>query len=790
MKLIVKCLACCFIAVIAGCDLFVSAAVRLERANRAEAQGNYGLAAVELHNLLQSQPENLTARVKLVEVLLLQSNLSGAEAEAKPLRKLAGAPGLPADAADIVARLLLAKRDFSGLLAAIQSGELKLADPNLALREAQAMIGLKQVQPATLKLQQVVQQQPDNIEAHVWHAQALASAGENELALQELDAAVVKSPTNATAWLAKGLLQTRQGVTTGAIQSLTKAMEHAAGQLTLLEEMGALSLLIELELPLGKVAEATQQQQRLAAIAPSFPVTQLMAAHVAFAKADYGAVISVLQKLLATDPNLSPARILLGKALAAQGNLRQAEVELERLLATAGDNIAARKILAEVELRLGQNVRAVEVLTPILDTALSDAQVAALITQAQLAVAKLPADIERLLALQKRAPENESLRLVVVGTLLRAEQITPAIALLRDTQKAPFDVRRVPLLLKAIAADKGLAAARSEADRIGAANANDARYLATLGLFFAGREDYATARVWLVRSLVKLRATKAGAQGELEAKDAKDDANAITEQDAVAQRVGELGLLKTIGLVDVRLGDKTAALAGIQAYRQAHPTDLSAVLIEGDILMELRDFRAADAAYESALAKAPSPQLVMGVYRARQLAGLALPTQPLEQWLRAHEDDIAIRMALAEAYQSSGDANKAVREYERLVAAQPTNVAALNNLAWLYQTMGDKRAEITARQAYDRAQKSPEVADTYGWILLQNGHIVEGAEILAAALAGAPHHPDIQFHQAVALIKTGASAEARKRLTDLLAQSPKFSTRADAEKALAELNSK
>ena len=110
-------------------------------------------------------------------------------------------------------------------------------------------------------------------------------------------------------------------------------------------------------------------------------------------------------------------------------------------------------------------------------------------------------------------------------------------------------------MLKAIAADKGLAAAHSEADRIGAANANDARYLATLGLFFAGREDYATARVWLARALVKLRAKKAGTSGDKEGKDAKDQsANAITDQDAVAQRVGELGLLKTMGLVDVRLG--------------------------------------------------------------------------------------------------------------------------------------------------------------------------------------------------------------------------------------------
>jgi predicted Zn-dependent protease len=111
----------------------------------------------------------------------------------------------------------------------------------------------------------------------------------------------------------------------------------------------------------------------------------------------------------------------------------------------------------------------------------------------------------------------------------------------------------------------------------------------------------------------------------------------------------------------------------------------------------------------------------------------------------------------------------------------------LNNLAVLYQDKGDKRAEPTALQAYKRADKSPEVADTYGWILLQNGKVDEAAKILAAAAAGAPKHPDIQFHYAMAVAKTGKVDDARKQLTELLAQYQKFPTRAEAEKALSEL---
>jgi Tfp pilus assembly protein PilF len=209
-------------------------------------------------------------------------------------------------------------------------------------------------------------------------------------------------------------------------------------------------------------------------------------------------------------------------------------------------------------------------------------------------------------------------------------------------------------------------------------------------------------------------------------------------------------------------------------------------MVEGDILLELQDFRAAAAVYESVIAKAPTQSAVIALYRARRLAGIEA-NAPLEQWLQGHDGDIAVRMLLAESYQSAGDQTRALAEFEKVVAVQPTNVAALNNLAVLYQTKGDKRAEAVALQAFKRADKSPEVADTYGWILLQNGKASEAAKILAVAAAAAPKQPDIQFHNAMALAKTGDTAAARQKIQEVLAQYPKFSSRAEAEKALAEM---
>jgi predicted Zn-dependent protease len=632
-------------------------------------------------------------------------------------------------------------------------------------------------------LRAFLEKQPQNDEARIYYAQVLSGTGQDAAALAEIDGLIKRSPTYANAWVAKGAWQTMHGSPIEATQSFILAEEHAAGQLTRAEETALLSLLIDGLVTQGRISDAEQRQKRLIVLAPDAPVTHLVAARIAIAKEDYTTAVGILQTIVAKQPDFSVAQVLLGGAMAAQGNLRQAEAELEKLIAKEGVNLEGRKVLAEVDLRLDQSARAIEVLAPIIAMAQSDNQIAALATKAQVAVANSPENLTRLIASQKREPANEPLRLLTAGALLYARKPDQAYALISSPGEGQFDLRRIPLLLNAAAAAKGAAAARTEADRIGAANPNDVRYLATLGLFFASHGDYATARGWFDRALSKVHAKQAASVADNPA----DGPMSAADKDAIALQVGELGLIKLLGIVDAHLGNKVAALGGVQAYRKMHPDDLSAAMVEGDILLEMRDFPAAAAAYETVVTKAPNQTAVIALYRARRFAGLKTANAPLEQWLQTHDGDIAVRMLLAESYQASGDSANAITQFERMVALQPANAAALNNLAVLYQNKGDKRAEDIALQAYKRANKSPEVADTYGWILLESGKVSEGAKILATAAVAAPKNPDIQFHNAVAMAKTGDGAGGRKRLQEVLAQYPKFSSRAEAEKALTDM---
>lgn len=156
------------------------------------------------------------------------------------------------------------------------------------------------------------------------------------------------------------------------------------------------------------------------------------------------------------------------------------------------------------------------------------------------------------------------------------------------------------------------------------------------------------------------------------------------------------------------------------------------------------------------------------------------------QWLKDHDADRAARRELANMYLDQNKYDEAQKQYERVDSDVPNDAIVLNNLAWIYEKKGDKRAHDMAEQAFNLAP-TPERADTLGWIMVNDGEAKAGVRYLSWACASLPQNPTIVYHFAVALKATGAKDEARSLLERLVKSDAKFDGKDDARRLLQEM---
>jgi putative PEP-CTERM system TPR-repeat lipoprotein len=239
-------------------------------------------------------------------------------------------------------------------------------------------------------------------------------------------------------------------------------------------------------------------------------------------------------------------------------------------------------------------------------------------------------------------------------------------------------------------------------------------------------------------------------------------------------------------LLDLREQRREAALDRLAKLSAAHPDEASVALLEGDVALASGSYAAAASTFDRAFQLSPSGAAAIRMYRARQLGKLPDAAAPLTAWLKRRPDDIATRLVLAEEYVRTGQSERAIEHYQIAAGGPSPNAMALNNLAWLYQSKGDNRAEATALRAYKAAPQSAAIADTYGWILVENGRPVEGLPILRQASESAGQ-PQIRYHYAAALAKVGRSDAARKELDEIVRSAGTHPAAAQARQLLGEL---
>ena len=220
-----------------------------------------------------------------------------------------------------------------------------------------------------------------------------------------------------------------------------------------------------------------------------------------------------------------------------------------------------------------------------------------------------------------------------------------------------------------------------------------------------------------------------------------------------------------LALLDARLqflqerpGDARQIL---RTVKTEHPDSAAPYIEEADYLMSTGSYREAGELYQLARDKQDAASLVLRQARAlRQQDRSRRAIEVLEQGSERFGNNHQIRLNLAMLYQGEDQQDKARKAYERTLELAPDNAVALNNLAWLIHEEDAARGLELAERAYNGNADNASIADTYGWILLQNGDVQKSIEVLEKAHERAPDSRDITQHLAEAYREAGQRERA------------------------------
>jgi len=113
---------------------------------------------------------------------------------------------------------------------------------------------------------------------------------------------------------------------------------------------------------------------------------------------------------------------------------------------------------------------------------------------------------------------------------------------------------------------------------------------------------------------------------------------------------------------------------------------------------------------------------------------------------------------------------EATDSYNKVLSLDPDNALALNNLAYLSADSNSNldQAQTYAERAKKKAPKSPDVADTLGYVYYQKNLTTQAVEIFRQNVEENPDNASFRFHFAMALLKQGDKQGAKDQATKAL----------------------
>ena len=638
--------------------------------------------------------------------------------------------------------------------------------------------------PAFLFLRKARELQPQNAEVRLRLAMALLGVREFEegrtLALSLLDqtppheeaprllaeaAAAPKDVVEARARLLQ-LPQQSAGVLTGlAILDLRERKEQAAEALlrralTLDPHCAAAHTVLGLlhqarrELP-----QAEEAYRAAAASAPVRSPRRILLAQFFLQTGQLATGRKVLEEALQAAPDLIPARLLLADLAAREKHWDDSLALLDKVFAMDATHPEALLLSGQVLLARGETDRAISTLekaaksyprSPLVHHQLGTAFLAKPDTT------RAAASFAEAVSL---APDFPQPVLALAELNLRQRNFTATLTSLRQLlQKSEIPEARL-LLANAF---------RLQGDPESAIT----HYRALLPSW----PNHAPLRLNLGLALLQLgRAAEARLELTKAAELATDD----------------LGPLSTLIGLDLKERRFEAALALLGQRLNAQPTNPALHVLQARVCSARGDPAGAEKALRQALDVDPNHleaylELAQ-FYLGRQESAKAM--SDLRTARSRNPRDARPAMLLAILHEQGREYAEARDNYEAVLALEPRNGIALNNLACLYaDRLGQvDRALELAERARDTSVHQGETADTLGWILLRKRAHARAISLLEDAATRLPENREVRAHLGLAYYAVGDEARSLRLLLSALQDGGHLESQSEVKRAVAVL---
>lgn len=679
-----------------------------------------------------------------VDARLANADVQGAETAMAELERRAGSAPI---ARLLKARLMIAKGDLPSAIATLTALTNDLPEflPSRFLLGS-ALLAQGNLYQAERHLALVMQAVPENLEARKRLAEIRLRMNRPESAIELLSSSGREGLSDPQAIALLGAAQLSAGADPSAIQRLEQAIERQPGNR-------------DARLDLAGLYIGAGNASRAVELLRSTPVSQddarreyLLIRALAATSGEQSARAEIT-RMMGAHPG-DPERLNLAAGfLLSFGDKPAATRALEQALTAKPDHVPTLINLSRSRVDAGRAEDAEALLRRALSHDPSS-------VEARIALAEMAG---------RRGDTDEARRLLEEIRVDDARAVASKLLLARLYLSGRESAKASKVLAEAIAAAPNRSDALAAAGRL---QSDFGQHEQALGYFRKAADlEPQVAAHWvnLARAQGALDygpAARESLERALKLEPDSVDVVAFAAKLDIAQKRGEQGLARVVEL------------------RRRLPRDAGAALLEGDTRSSLGQYAQAASAYAESRRLQPSAAAAVREAQARQLAGQADADAPLREWLRQHPDDLPARAMHAVVLDQGGQADLAIKEYERFLATGQRDPVMLNNLAWRYFEKGDPRAEALARDARRLAPTNGAIADTLGWILVRKGAHDEGIRLLREAASLAPDEPEIQLHLAEALVTAGEAVEARQLLGKLLEGKREFAARDRAQELL------